>query len=89
MPITDYNTGYVRGADGPHEHAAAVTPSNSADLAFRTTALWIGGAGDLSFITMNGETVTLSAVPAGTYLRVRADRVRSTGTTATLIVALA
>ncbi len=88
MAILDYKRNYIAGGDGPYEHAAAVTPHDTNDLPFRTLALWIGGTGDVSFITMNGETVTLVAVPAGTLLRVRADKVRDTGTDATLIVAL-
>jgi len=88
MPITDYVQLYTRAANGPYEHAAAVTPHDTNDLPFRTVALWVGGAGDLTFITMHGETVALAAVPAGTLLPVRADKVLDTGTTATLIVAL-
>jgi hypothetical protein len=88
VAITDYITGHERGANGPYEHAAAVTPHDDNDLPFRTTALWVGGTGDLAFTTMHGEDVTLVAVPAGTLLRVRADKVLDTGTDATLIVAL-
>jgi hypothetical protein len=68
----------------------AVTPTDNANLALGPCrALWVGGAGNLAVITA-GDTaaVTLSAVPAGTIVPVRAQVVMSTNTTATLIVAL-
>lgn len=68
-------------------NAAAVTPSDSADLTYDTRALYVGGAGDISIITENGQTVTLVGVPAGSFLPISVSRVRATGTTATNIVA--
>jgi hypothetical protein len=71
----------------PADHAAAVTPSDTVQLAYVTKRLWVGGAGNVTLITVGGETVEYAAVPAGTYLRVRAAQVNATGTTATNIVA--
>ena len=71
----------------PYRAAAAVTPSDSADIPV-TDALYIGGAGAVVVITVNGDTVTFSAVPVGTILPIAASRVKSTSTTATLILAL-
>lgn len=71
----------------PADHAGAVTPSDTAQLAFVTKRLWVGGAGNVTLITVGGETVEYASVPAGTYLRVRAAQVKATGTTATNIVA--
>jgi hypothetical protein len=68
--------------------AAAVTPADGADLAKAAQALYVGGAGALVVDTKLGTTVTFAAVPAGTTLLLRVKRVRSTGTTATSIVAL-
>jgi hypothetical protein len=66
----------------------AVTPSDGTSLPFRCKRLWIGGAGNVSLLGRDGVTaVVYTAVPAGTYLRVRASYVRSTGTTATNIIA--
>ena len=67
---------------------AAVTPSDSVALTNVTRAIWVGGAGAIAVILQNGATVTLSGVPAGTMLWLRASQVKATGTTATLIVAL-
>lgn len=77
-------------ADFPPRKAWSVTPSDSADLADVAVALWVGGAGAL-VVTLaddaDGTSVTLSAVPAGSYLKLRVKRVWSTGTAATGIVA--
>jgi hypothetical protein len=71
-------------------YAAAVTPSDSTDLPFWASALWIGGAGSVVLDTVGGNTeVVIAGVAAGTTLPIAAKRVRATGTTATLIVALA
>jgi hypothetical protein len=72
---------------GPASDAAAVTKSDSADLPIASKRLWIGGAGDVALVTIRGTSLTYTAGPAGTYLLVRASRVKSTGTTASNIVA--
>lgn len=73
---------------GPAHHAVAVTPNDGADLTDTTRALYVGGAGDVKVDMYGSGTVTLVGVTAGTVLPIRADRVYSTGTTATSIVAL-
>ncbi len=72
---------------GPAQFAAAVTPSDTANLPTDCKRLWVGGAGNVKLTTVGGSTVTYTAVPAGTYLQVRAQQVFATGTTATNIVA--
>lgn len=68
-------------------HAEAVTPSDSTAVAF--DALYIGGAGAVAVVLADDSVaVTFAAVPAGTLLRVRAIKVMSTNTTATLILGL-
>jgi hypothetical protein len=66
----------------------AVTPSDTVDLTNVTRALWVGGAGNINLIFADGTTQLISGVPAGTLLPFRVSRVKSTTTTATLIVAL-
>lgn len=69
--------------------AAVVTPSDTVDLAFVSRALYVGGAGNITVIMAgDGSTVLFSAVPAGLVLPIRVNRVKATGTTATLIVAM-
>lgn len=77
------------GLDSPAENSAAVTPNDSTDLAFTTRALYIGGAGDVKVdMVGTGTAVTFAGCLAGTVLPVRVERVYSTDTTATNIVAL-
>ncbi len=71
----------------PASNAAAVTPSDTVDLAFASKRLWVGGTGAVKVNTVGGPAVTYTGVPAGAYLNVRASRVYATGTTATNIVA--
>lgn len=71
----------------PALHAEAVTNSDTVDFAHASKRLWVGTAGNVKLNTLGGETVTYNAVPAGTYLQVRATRVFATGTTASNIVA--
>ena len=80
-------THWNASAQDPAVHAAAVTPSDSVDLANTSTALYIGGTGNLTVIMLGGEQVTFAAVPVG-ILPIRVTRVLSTGTAATNILAL-
>ena len=82
-------SGDITGLTSPAAHAAAVTPSDVADLATPARSLFIGGAGAVKVTTVGGETLTFSGLAAGSILPVRVKRVFATGgTDATLIVAL-
>jgi hypothetical protein len=50
--------------------------------------LYVGGTGNVSVITIGGDQITFNGVPAGTTLPIQVLKLRSTGTTATLINAL-
>jgi hypothetical protein len=67
--------------------AVAVTPSDGADIVAgqAAVALYIGGAGTLSFIDAIGNTVAATVVAGPFPFQVK--RVRATGTTATNIIA--
>lgn len=67
-------------------HIAAVTPSNTTEQLFNY--LYIGGAGNVAIQDVDGNTVTFSACPAGSYVWARGIKVMSTNTTATLILAI-
>jgi hypothetical protein len=71
----------------PASDGAAITPSNTLLLPVPSKRLWIGGAGNVSLVTVRGTALTYIAVPSGTYLQVRAQQVNATGTTATNIIA--
>ena len=90
MGIGVAKTGDLSTASGaPAQSALAVTPNDTTAVLFRS--LYIGGAGDVSVVLIGdgtGAPVTFSAVPVGTILPIAVKRVRSTGTTATLIIGM-
>lgn len=76
------------GLSSPIKDASAVIPNDAADLSSSTRGIWVGGAGDINVDLVGSGTVVIAGVPAGTLLPLRVKRIRSTNTTATLIVAL-
>lgn len=87
MPAGDQWSNAAGGVEGPVVDAAAVTPSDTTDLAFVTRALYVGVAGDVVVITQKGTTVTLGSLAAGMWHPIRVSRVLATGTTAGAILA--
>lgn len=77
-------------AVAPARSAVAVTPHDSTDLAIYARALYVGGAGNVALVPADGSNtaVTFVGVPAGTILPIQTQRVNSTNTTATSIVAI-
>ena len=69
------------------EDAAAVTPSDSADLS-QFSVIYVGSAGAVKVTTAQGSTVTFSGLAAGQTIPVRVRRVWATGTTATNLLAI-
>lgn len=77
------------GQSAPATSAVAVTPDDDNDLARAPTrGLWVGGAGNVEVVTVDGQTVVFSGVAAGTLLPISVNRVKDGSTTATLILAL-
>jgi hypothetical protein len=76
------------GFSAPAADAFAITPSDAVDFTNDTRAIYVGGAGNLTVVMQSGAVVLFTAVPAGTVLPIRADRVNATGTTATAMVGL-
>jgi hypothetical protein len=66
----------------------AITPSDTVVFTKPCEAIYVGGAGAVVVLTPGGTTLTFAAVPVGTVLYVKANRVNSTNTTATNLVAL-
>lgn len=50
--------------------------------------LYVGGTGNVAVTTLGGDLLTFNGVPAGTTLPIQVERLRATGTTATLVNAL-
>jgi hypothetical protein len=77
------------GADlhSPARKLAAVTPSDTADLADVAKSLLVLAAGNVVVIPVDNqdtEAFTFTSVAAGTVIKVIARRVKATGTTATV-----
>jgi hypothetical protein len=69
-----------------YEDAVAVTASDSVDdPAGPFAGLLVTATGNVSFLTVRGSTVTLTAVAANTEIHIACKRVRTTGTTATVL----
>ena len=77
--------------------AAAVTPSDTADIPSVSTqdgtgnngcVLYVGVAGDVKVTTAGGDTVVFTGLLAGMFVPVQVLRVWNTDTTASDIVAL-
>lgn len=75
------------GPESPAWTATAVTPSDSTLITGAPTrGLWVGTSGNINVLMAGGGTVTFVGVQG--LLPIRVDRVNSTSTTATDIVAL-
>lgn len=81
----------------PASSGILVTPSDSAPLPFTSTALWVGGAGNLAVVMANQSgaggppllaATTFCSVAAGQWMPIQVQYVLSTNTTATAIIAV-
>jgi hypothetical protein len=78
----------MRVATDSYRGGIAVTPSDATVLT-PTKGLYIGGAGNVTVDFADGTTgVLLTAVAVGTLYPISVVKVKSTGTTATAIVAI-
>lgn len=89
MPVDSFE-GFANSPIAPAEVCFAITPSDTADLAQATKALYVGTGGAVSIIPVRGTSpITFANVADGSILDVRVKAVRATGTTASNIVGLA
>src|ERR1700680_3881043 len=98
IPVREYDVSTKSG--DPAYEAVAITTSDSVDLAWVPTAVWVGGAGALSvvmvkdwFLGMTGAqaiavAATFTGVAAGSWMPLRVARIMATATTATSITAV-
>jgi hypothetical protein len=90
MPSNPFK-GLESNPNGLIRNWVAVTPNDSTNNVGTgnvAVGLWITGTGNVSWIDVDGNTTTVTTIPAGTILPGSFSRVRSTGTTATGIFAL-
>ncbi len=88
MAATDTFAGLSSGLSTTCDDGEVITKSNTVDFTKVSKAIYVGGAGDVTVVTKAGNVLLFTAVPAGTTIWIRASRVNSTGTSATLMVAL-
>lgn len=88
MPIvaTDPYATYDPSLLGGGTIAAAITPSDTDDLATAVRKIWVGSAGALKVKTVGGSVVTFAAVPVGLFDAVRVAQVFATGTVASGLI---
>jgi len=70
-------------------YAFPITPSDTVNLQATARGIYVGGAGNITAVMMDGTVVLFTAVPVGSILPVEVNRVNATGTTATALVGLA
>lgn len=80
MAAIDVHAGQIELLASPYDNAAAITPSDTADLAYATRAVWCGAAGNITVTMLGGGTVTLNH-DAHQLLPIRITKVWETGTT--------
>lgn len=72
----------------PADSGVVVVPSDTASFQQLSRSIYVGTSGSLVVTMADGKDVSFSNVPAGTFLHVRASKVKATGTSAGSIVAL-
>lgn len=69
--------------DAPSGDVIAITVDTPFKYTKGCRALWVGADGDVSLITVAGQTVVFTGIKAGTILPVRATQVNASGTSVT------
>jgi hypothetical protein len=82
---------WPRGLSAPYPdavatHAIPITPSDSFVFPSPTRFLWVGSTGNVAVTMIDGNVVTINAVPSGTKLPFSVTQVRATNTSASNIV---
>lgn len=88
MSAVDAHAYSASGLGSPARGGFAVTPHDTNELPFVTTAVYVGSTGALKLKTVNGDTVAFAVVPAGTTIPIRAKLIFDTDTDAGSIVGL-
>lgn len=90
MSVQDNYSNAPAHMQDPVKFGFTPSASDTVDLTYVTRSIYIGGAGAIRVTLKDMQTdtyVTYSAIPAGTSLPLRIQRLWSTGTTATNLVA--
>lgn len=76
------------GLNSPARGAFSISKHDTNELPFVTRGIYVGGAGDMTVVMQNGDTVLFAAIPAGSVLPICVKKVKSAGTDATSMVGL-
>lgn len=82
MPAIDTFSGNGRAIDSPAWGGEAVVPHAANEQGVISRGLYVGGAGNVSVLMMDGSTLLFVALPIGIHA-IRCRRVNAIGTTAT------
>lgn len=88
MPAIDTQAQRGDAAELPAKRLRAITPHDTNELAFVPKALFVGVGGTISLIAQEDTAAVSMTVLSGAIIPVRAKIVKTTGTTATGIVAM-
>lgn len=88
MPAADEWAAKGGTVSSPATGGEAVTPHDVNDFTNASRAIYVGSAGDVAAVMVNGTVLVFKAVPAGTMLPIRCRRINATNTTATNMVAV-
>ncbi len=72
----------------PYEKAQVITKSDATVYTPPLDGLYVGGTGHVNIVTAAGQTVLISAIPAGAFIPIKCKQVLDASTTATLILGL-
>jgi len=86
--MPDRFSGYAKSFDAPASDGFQITPDDITELVEVTRGLYIGSAGTVVAVLASGNEVTLANIPSGTLLPMRVKQIKTTGTTAGLMVGL-
>ena len=86
--MTDPFVNHPPALTAPGSRHYAITPSDSANETEAFRSVYVGGAGNVAIVDLNGDAVTWTAAAAGSILPMRGIRVNSTNTTATNLVGI-
>lgn len=88
MPAIDTQAQRGDAAELPAKRLRAITPHDTNELAFVPKALFVGVGGTISPIAQEDTAAVSLTVLSGAIIPVRAKIVKTTGTTASGIVAM-
>jgi len=86
--MADEYSSHGSALDSPGIRHYAITPHASTDEAIAFRAIWVGVAGNVVVVAMDGTAVTYKGCAAGSIIPMRGRRVNATNTTATDLVGM-